>query len=516
MQGWRAGMVVCGLAVACGGPLPDEGLSPDTSGEEAGASSEPVPGSDEPSPQWWCPPTAGETQRVKTILPPSQFGGRYAAVPESLVEFRGQLFFAVNFEDGRMALWRSTGSEAGTVEVRAFPALPPWSFPRLGELTPARDTLFFLANEAATGSELWVTDGTPGGTRQVVDLTPGPESSSLSHLTGLGQTLVFFRRLPESPSLPERSELWRSDGSAAGTVRLLELAPGTSVGRQEIQLGDSLFFFLSDASHGTELWRTDGTTAGTSRVRALDEDEVAVLDVHTTSGKAFFTLRDEGGLTELWQTDGTPAGTRRMYTFGSSFFLPRILGALGEHLYLALPSLETQRLRLYRMRTDGTPGREYVTTLDNPYAGQPDAVAILGDVSLAEGRIFFSIVVASQGPAPRDTQLWVTDGTPSGTRLLRRPLSLSDEYSSPILAVGAGLAFFSAYEQSSAGIEPWVTDGTVQGTRRLRDIAPGGESSYPRSFTRLGDRIFFSAYDETLAGQLWSAPLRRTCVAGHQ
>ena len=82
--------------------------------------------------------------------------------------------------------------------------------------------------------------------------------------------------------------------------------------------------------------------------------------------------------------------------------------------------------------------------------------------------------------------------------------------------MGAGLAFFSAYEQSSAGIEPWVTDGTVQGTRRLRDIAPGGESSYPRSYTRLGDRIFFSAYDETLAGQLWSAPLRRTCVAGPQ
>jgi ELWxxDGT repeat protein len=516
MQCWRAGMVVCWLAVGCGGPLPDEGPSPGTSGEEAGSSSEPVPGLGEPSPQWWCPPTEGETQRVKTILPPSEFGGRYAAVPESMVEFRGQLFFAVNFEDGRMALWRSTGTGTGTAEVRAFPAQPPWSFPRLGELTPARDRLFFLANEAATGSELWVTDGTTGGTRQVAELTPGPESSALSHLTALGQGLVFFRRLPESSSVPERWELWRSDGSAAGTARLLELAPGTSVSRQEIPLGDSLFFFLSDARHGTELWRTDGTTAGTYRIQALDEDEVAVLDVHIAGGKAFFTLRDEGSLTELWQTDGTPVGTRRMYTFGSSFFLPRILGALGDDLYLALPSLETRKLRLYRMRTDGTPRREYVTTLDNPYAGQPDAVAVLGDASIAEGRIFFSIVVASLGPAPRDTQLWVTDGTPSGTRLLRRPLSLSDEYSSPILAVGAGLAFFSAYEQSSASIEPWVTDGTVAGTRRLRDIAPGGESSYPRSFTRMGDRIFFSAYDETLAGQLWAVPLRRTCAAGQQ
>src|SRR5205085_11942589 len=116
----------------------------------------------------------------------------------------------------------------------------------------------------------------------VADLTPGPASSVLSHLTGLGQRLVFFRTLLESSPAPERSELWQSDGSAAGTVRLLELPPGTSVSGREIQLGDSLFFFLSDASRGTELWRTDGTTAGTYRVRALDEAEVAVLDVHST------------------------------------------------------------------------------------------------------------------------------------------------------------------------------------------------------------------------------------------
>jgi ELWxxDGT repeat protein len=432
------------------------------------------------------------------------------------VEFQGQLFFAINFEDGRMALWKSTGTEAGTVEVRSFPGESSVGFPRLGRLTPAGDRLFFLASEAATGHELWVTDGTSGGTRLVGDLTPGPADSSLTLLTGLSQTVVFFREYHEPPSYPARAELWRSDGSATGTARLLAPPSGTFVSWQAFRLGGSFFFFLSHPSQGTALWRTDGTAAGTQRVRALDGGAVHVLDMRTADGRTFFTLGDEGGLTELWQTDGTPAGTRRMYTFGPSFFMPRILGALGEYLYLALPSLETQMLRLYRMRVDGTPGREYVTTLPNPYADQPDAVALLGDVSAAEGRIFFSIVISTPGPAPRDTQLWVTDGTRSGTRLLRRPLSLSDEYSSPILAVGAGLAFFSAYEPWGGAIEPWVTDGTVQGTRRLRDIAPGAGSSYPGSFTRVGDRVFFSAFDETQAGQLWSVPLRRTCVAGEQ
>ncbi len=515
MQGWRTGVAVCWLAVGCGGPLPDEASSSAVSEEIADSNGEHEQAPSEPASQWWCPPTEGEAQRVKTILPPTGTIARYAASPESLVEFGGELFFAVNFEDGRKALWRSTGTETGTLEVRSFPAVSPMGFPRLGGLTPAGAKLFFMASEPATGHELWVTDGTPGGTRLVGDLTPGAGDSSLFLLTGLDQQLVFFRELPGS-SFPARAELMRSDGGASGTSRLMEMAPSTSVSRKGFQLGKALFFFLSDTSQGTSMWRTDGTTAGTLRVRALDEGAVDMLDMHTAGGRAFFTLRDEGTLTELWQTDGTQAGTRRMYTFGPSFFMPRILGAVGEYLYLALPSLDTQLLHLYRMRVDGTTGREYVTTLPNPYASEPDAVPVLENVSIAEGRIFFSIVITSSGPAPRDTQLWVTDGTKSGTRLLRRPLSLSDEYSSPVLAVGAELAFFSAYDPSAGGIEPWVTDGTAQGTRRLRDIAPGTESSYPRSFTRVGDRVFFSAFDETQAGQLWSVPLRRTCAAAEE
>jgi ELWxxDGT repeat protein len=80
--------------------------------------------------------------------------------------------------------------------------------------------------------------------------------------------------------------------------------------------------------------------------------------------------------------------------------------------------------------------------------------------------------------------------------------------------VSGRLAFTVAFEQPGAGLEPWVTDGTVGGTRRLKDVAPGAESSYPRSFTRVGNRVYFSAFDDTRAGQLWSVPLRNACLAG--
>jgi ELWxxDGT repeat protein len=501
MRQWRAGLVVGWLVVGCGGPVSEE--APPVAMPEAKADELVAPA---------CEPVAGEAQRVKVILPPSSFPARLSEMPDSLVEFGGQLYFAVNFEDGRRALWKSDGSEAGTVEVRTFPPLPFFSFDRLRGLTPTADRLFFQASEAATGDELWVTDGTSGGTRLVADLTPGADGSFLSHLTGLGGTLVFFR---EPPGSTGSVELWRSDGSAAGTERLLELGPGVSISFHKLQLGNTLLFFVSDARGGIELWKTDGTAAGTGRIRRLDGGTAFVFDVRTAGGTGFFTLLDEGNLTEVWRTDGTLAGTQRLRTFGPGA-VPRLLHSLGAYLYLALTDVVTQRMHLYRLRADGHGGREYVVTLPNPYADQPDAFPSLGEVSVAGDRIFFSIAIGSSGPAPRDTQLWVTDGTRHGTRLLRRPLSLSDEYGSPVYAVSPRLAFFSAFEASSAGIEPWTTDGTVWGTRRLRDIAPGGESSYPRSFTRVGQRVFFSAHDETLAGQLWSVPLLRTCLTGER
>ncbi len=77
-------------------------------------------------------------------------------------------------------------------------------------------------------------------------------------------------------------------------------------------LNDVVFFPASD-SRGRELWRTDGSTAGTFLVK----------DVNTSSGlrnsnptsltvfneKIFFSADDGLNGTELWVTDGTPSGT---------------------------------------------------------------------------------------------------------------------------------------------------------------------------------------------------------------
>lgn len=515
MAWWRGGVLMCLWVAGCGGSLADELAPTDGKETEASLSGEERPGGEPDCGDVlarWCRPEVGTARRVKRILPPTQTIPRYAETPESLVEFRGRLHFAVNFEDGRMSLWRSDGTASGTVELEEFPPLPPaFFFSRLGGLTPTEDRLFFTMADATHGHELWVTEGARGGARRVVDLTPGVESSLLSHLAGLGRTLVFIREVPETTSSAARYELWRSDGTAAGTVRLRDFGE-TSVSWRDARLGDTLLFFLSDATRGTELWKTDGTAGGTALVSRLDAGPTGIFDVLVSGRTAFFTLNDADGSTEVWRTDGSAGGTVRLDTLGPGYGIPRPVGSLGRFLYLAVTDASEQRLALVRLRVEGG-GRERVVTLPNRYASEPSASPYLVDATVSGGKLFLEVAISSPGPAPRDTQLWVSDGTQSGTTLLRRPLSLSDEYNSPLYAAAEGAVFFSAYEEASAGIEPWVTDGTVAGTRRLKDVAPGGESSYPRSFTRVGDRVFFSAFDDTEAGQLWSVPLRLPCVA---
>ncbi|WP_223643237.1 ELWxxDGT repeat protein [Corallococcus sp. EGB] len=506
-MGWRGGWVLSLLVVGvgCGGELPEEQT-------ETGLVQEPT-SAPEVTAEALCLPTDAGTQRVKTILPPSQIGiPRYTMGPGDFEDFQGTLHFAVNYEDGRKGLWRTTGTAAGTTEVKAFPATPGSRSSLLSQLTATPTQLFFQATDAAHGNELWVSDGTTAGTRLVKDVTPGVEDSYLTHLTAAGSTLVFFVENYDATASASRHELWRSDGTTAGTVRVRDFGTSVDVSYLDAKQGNALLFFVRELKGATSLWRTDGTAAGTVMLKRLDAGpDTYPYDVRTSGALTLFKLNESSGLSELWKTDGTAGGTLRLASFGPTRGV-NVLGALGPYAYVTTTSFKTQYMVLYRVPLAGG-NPEPVVTLPNDYTSQGEAFPYIDAVSQAPGgkKLFFSVVIGSNGPAPRDTQLWVTNGTAGGTTLLRRPLSLSDEYGSPVYAVADNLVFFSAYD-SSTGIEPWVSNGTVSGTRLLKNIE-AQNSSYPREFFRHGDRVYFNAYDETLNSQLWSSKLSNTCAA---
>ncbi|HEX8826106.1 MAG TPA: ELWxxDGT repeat protein [Archangium sp.] len=506
MKSWRGVVLGCTLALGCAGSLPEQE-------DERTQASTPGDMGDEELTATWDRPEPGSARLVRDIFPPSDLPSRLGPVPESLVEFRGKLYFAANFEDGRRELWKSDGTSGSTVPILRFPPFPGGFFiDRMTDLTPVGSRLFFVVGDEPHGRELWVSDGTTGGTRLVKDLTPGPEDGEPFDLRAVGRTLLFFRFVPSTPTAPSRTELWKSDGTEAGTVRVKDLGPESSVLTSKALVGDTLFFALSEAEHGTELWKSDGTEAGTVLIKDIvpGPESSNPFSLRTVGRHIFFAATEPAHGTEMWRTDGTEAGTMLVadLTPGPASEFPQVLEAVGNCLYVARVDPSDRLMRLYRLKnSDDGVGVRLVTTLPNPFADDPDAFPFITTSAVAGRKLFFGLGISTSGPAPRDVQLWVTDGTGSGTKLLHRPLSLSDEFGSELFALD-GRILFTGNEEAT-GLEPWESDGTVAGTRRLQDIAPGPVGSFPRSYTRVGSRVFFVADDTVHGTELWVLPLRR-------
>src|SRR5262249_20855723 len=143
--------------------------------------------------------------------------------------------------------------------------------------------LFFVADDGVHGLELWKSDGTEKGTVMVKDINPGPASS------------VEWRR-PGDTAPPRKP---RNPGS---TVQ----RPGRAPGRLAAVNG-TLFFTADDGVHGYELWKSDGTAAGTVLVKdiapgARNADPCWFTKVN---GTLFFAADDGKHPKQLWKSDGT-------------------------------------------------------------------------------------------------------------------------------------------------------------------------------------------------------------------
>ncbi|HEY4595902.1 MAG TPA: ELWxxDGT repeat protein, partial [Thermoanaerobaculia bacterium] len=192
----------------------------------------------------------------------------------------------------------------------------------------------FLANDGPHGSELWSTDGTAAGTHLVKDINPGAADSSPFGLTVLNGAVYFHA------SGPEGNELWRTDGTAAGTTLVKDINPGSD-GSNPIEMtrvGNQLFFLAFNPTAGTPLWRSDGTAAGTVPLHGSEPINFCC----SAPGYIRYGFSDVAGQlmflagTNLWRSDGTDAGTVRVADIGSAAAIPMRDGyaAAGGGFYL--------------------------------------------------------------------------------------------------------------------------------------------------------------------------------------
>src|SRR5690606_9250390 len=118
------------------------------------------------------------------------------------------------------------------------------------QVVSAGATAYFASCAAATGCELWSTDGTPGGSALLADLEPGPASSAPRGLTVVGDRLYFAACRQATGCEP-----WISDFTAAGTHPLADIAPGpASSDPVSFTRSDPYVYFAADDGTGSELW----------------------------------------------------------------------------------------------------------------------------------------------------------------------------------------------------------------------------------------------------------------------
>ncbi len=409
----------------------------------------------------------GSTQFVADIRP-----GSGSSSPAGFAPLGTLTLFAA--DDGSIGaeLWRTDGTTVGTTLVRDLAPGEAGSRPSL--LTPFAGAVYF----ATATQELWRSDGTTTGTTRVAAGVP------VVSLTVQGGALWFtVSRVNPTQAV----ELWRSDGTPAGTR--LAVALPAEVTTQPMLATLGALFFIGNAG----VYRSDGTTAGTT---LLVPSNLA-HGLTAAAGKLFFAARDQTtSFYELWVSDGTPAGTNfvPVLTTGTA---PSLLVADGNRLFFVTAVITTSVSDGTLLGTRRLPGGARFVPLATLADGDRFALLASGNACV------FAATSQQTG-----VELWRSDGTVAGTALvddLDQQVPTFGSFPREFTQVG-GQTYFVAAGSANGGntdAELWRTDGTPAGTRLIADIEPGPTGSSPGGLASMGGFVYFAATTTASGRELW-------------
>ena len=219
-------------------------------------------------PQLWV--TDGTAAGTHLIQDP----GPYGLYPFSLADFHGTLYFLAPSSPGDFRLWRTDGTDTGTAPVTGT---VPW-----GNLLVAGNNLFL-----DSFTNLFLVNASGG----LDDLGTGTfPIAPAANFADLGPELYYFR--PQVVNGVRHPQLWRSDGTLAGTALVADLPGEPFIDPTNLtEIGGRLVF-----SFGSDLFSSDGTTAGTHVIAKIGAGYITKLN-----GYAIFLPTDPSH-SGIWRT----------------------------------------------------------------------------------------------------------------------------------------------------------------------------------------------------------------------
>ncbi len=378
--------------------------------------------------------------------------------------------------------------------------------------SPRDGEVIVMLDDGVHGVEPWRTDGTASGTSLLLDLTPGPQGTTLDPWS---QPTSDARRLWFVVDAPGGQELWQTDGTTTGTSLFVTAAAlgGFSITPPQVgkPVGDVAFFRVD----GT-LWRTNGQPSGTYSLAVPAADAVTVR-----SGVAWLT----NGFGDVIASDGTTASLLFQVTAPDAS--PKLIECTDGQLVLRIPQYTGQTVTSTTLlwldkpgaqpvtfpndvHLDSLPGRLLVWTGAQLFAWDGSSAPSLLRQYLfvfgswfrsvrAGSRCFFGAVDTVYGP-----EVWSTDGTAAGTIVLD---SVPGPTQGTLGLTGYSVGDRALLRGTLAGSNGWLfaSDGTLAGTTAL-GAAPGPLAAIDAIMVPIGHRRVALGVNFAGTGQeLWIA-----------
>ena len=441
---------------------------------------------------WTTDGTQAGTNKLTLTSPPVPGGtNNFISSEATLLSKLGndKIIFAGDNEGGYGEVWVSNGTQAGTFVLEQFFGSSSTGT-TVSNITTFGNNVVYSVITNDNKLQLHKTDGTYAGTGIVYDFGLYTDYS-----VGYFKTIGNFVYFELNNNTTTHNEIWRTDGTAAGTVQIKDLGQGYGFASDFMSFANNIYFITISSTFGDYIWKSDGTNVGTAPLKQIsttfNSDNLfpsyAAVENSLILSKnlLYFAANDGSRGKELWKTDGTVAGTGMTFDFytGATGSNPNWLTVLNNQLYFtANSSFFPQGTALYYY--NGSQFSQPISTASNP-----------SNLTVQNNTILFS---AAQNTSDGN-ELWITDGGTANTFEIANINPVANASSNPSLmsVTGNNTYFAATFDVNGDGIDdPAIFKYTAPQKIWTGNINSDGsniDNWFPQGVPANGDNILFPA-----------------------